>query len=42
MIEPILTYATKKKLEEDLTRLKLMMEAEPATQPDARVRPTRQ
>ncbi len=42
MIEPVLTYATKKKLEEDLTRLKLMMEAEPATQPDARVRPTGQ
>jgi uncharacterized protein YndB with AHSA1/START domain len=38
MIEPILTYATKKKLEEDLTRLKLMMEAEP----DARGRPTGQ
>jgi uncharacterized protein YndB with AHSA1/START domain len=42
MTEPILTYATKKKLEEDLTRLKLMMEAEPATQPDQRGRPTGQ
>jgi uncharacterized protein YndB with AHSA1/START domain len=40
MIEPILTYATKKKVEEDLTRLKLMIEAEPATQPDAPGRPT--
>lgn len=42
MIEPILTYATKKKLEEDLTRLKLMIEAEPATQPEAPGRPTGQ
>lgn len=42
MIEPILTYATKKKVEEDLTRLKLMIEAEPATQPDAAGRPTGQ
>ena len=31
IIEPILTYATQKKMQEDLTRLKLMMEAEPAT-----------
>jgi uncharacterized protein YndB with AHSA1/START domain len=38
MIEPILTYATKRKLEEDLTRLKLMMEAEPATPSDHRGR----
>jgi uncharacterized protein YndB with AHSA1/START domain len=38
MIEPILTYATKRKLEEDLTRLKLMMEAEPATPSDNRGR----
>jgi len=38
MIEPILTYATKRKLEEDLTRLKLMMEAEPATPSVNRVR----
>ena len=30
LIEPILTYATQKKMQEDLTRLKLMMEAEPA------------
>jgi uncharacterized protein YndB with AHSA1/START domain len=30
IIEPILTYATQKKMREDLTRLKLMMEAEPA------------
>jgi uncharacterized protein YndB with AHSA1/START domain len=30
IIEPILTYATQKKMQEDLTRLKLMMEAEPA------------
>jgi uncharacterized protein YndB with AHSA1/START domain len=42
MIEPILTYATRKKLEEDLTRLKLMMEAEPATPSDTRGRPTGQ
>ena len=28
MIEPILTYATRKKLEDDLARLKLRMEAE--------------
>jgi uncharacterized protein YndB with AHSA1/START domain len=40
MIEPILTYATRKKLEEDLTRLKLMMEAEPATPSDNRGRTT--
>jgi len=40
MIEPILTYATKKKLEDDLTRLKLMMEAEPATPSDNRGRTT--
>ena len=39
MLEPIFTYATQKKLEEDLTRLKLMMEAESATQPDPRGRP---
>ena len=31
IVEPILTYATQKKMQEDLTRLKLMMEAEPAT-----------
>jgi uncharacterized protein YndB with AHSA1/START domain len=31
IIEPILTYAAQKKMQEDLTRLKLMMEAEPAT-----------
>src|ERR1700747_108035 len=42
MIEPILTYATKRKLEEDLTRLKLMMEAEPATPSDNRGRTTRE
>jgi len=30
IIEPILTYATQKKMQEDLTRLKLMLEAEPA------------
>lgn len=42
MIEPILTYATKKKVEEDLTRLKLMIEAEPATQSDTLGRPTGQ
>ncbi len=42
MIEPILTYAMRKKVEEDLTRLKLMMEAEPAARPDARARPTGQ
>ncbi len=40
MIEPILTYATRKKLEEDLTRLKLMTEAEPATRADNRGRTT--
>jgi uncharacterized protein YndB with AHSA1/START domain len=40
MIEPILTYATRKKLEEDLTRLKLMMEAEPTTPSDNRGRTT--
>ena len=28
MLEPILTYATQKKLEEDLTRLKFMVEAD--------------
>ncbi|SRR6266436_2682992 len=39
MIEPIFTYATRKKLEEDLTRLKLMMEAEPATPSNLRGRP---
>jgi uncharacterized protein YndB with AHSA1/START domain len=42
MIEPILTYATKRKLEEDLTRLKLMMEAEPAAPSDNRGRTTRE
>jgi uncharacterized protein YndB with AHSA1/START domain len=42
MIEPILTYTTKKKLEEDLTRLKLMIEAEPATQADQRGRSSEQ
>src|SRR6266851_4817916 len=38
IIEPILTYATQKKMQEDLTRLKLMMEAEPATATQAVVR----
>jgi len=38
IIEPILTYATQKKMQEDLTRLKLMMEAEPATATPAVVR----
>ena len=28
MIEPILTYVTRRKLQEDLTRLKLMIEAD--------------
>jgi len=42
IIEPILTYATKRKLQEDLTRLKLMMEAEPATPADNRGRTTRE
>jgi uncharacterized protein YndB with AHSA1/START domain len=35
-IEPILTYAMRKKLEDDLTQLKLMIEAEPATPPEVR------
>jgi uncharacterized protein YndB with AHSA1/START domain len=39
MIEPILTYAMRKKLEDDLTQLKLMIEAEPATLPEVRGRP---
>ena len=38
IIEPILTYATQKKMQEDLTRLKLMMEAEPATATQSVVR----
>jgi len=36
IIEPILTYATRRKIGEDLIRLKLIMEAEPATQSDLR------
>jgi uncharacterized protein YndB with AHSA1/START domain len=36
MMEPILTYATRKKIEQDLTRLKLSMEAEPATRSEIR------
>jgi len=39
--EPAFTYATRRKLHEDLLRLKLMMEAEPAVQPDVRSRPTK-
>jgi uncharacterized protein YndB with AHSA1/START domain len=38
IIEPILTYATQKKMQEDLTRLKLMMEAEPAAATQSVVR----
>jgi uncharacterized protein YndB with AHSA1/START domain len=38
IVEPILTYATQKKMQEDLTRLKLMMEAEPATATQSVVR----
>jgi uncharacterized protein YndB with AHSA1/START domain len=38
IIEPILTYATQKKMREDLTRLKLMMEAEPAVAMQVAVR----
>jgi uncharacterized protein YndB with AHSA1/START domain len=42
IVEPILTYATRIKVQEDLTRLKLMMEAEPpaATQSVVRGRST--
>jgi uncharacterized protein YndB with AHSA1/START domain len=38
IIEPFLTYATQKKVQEDLTRLKLMMEAEPPTATQSVVR----
>jgi len=34
IFEPILTYATRRKLQEDLARLKLMIEAEPRSQSD--------
>src|SRR6266446_866329 len=34
IFEPILTYATRRKLQEDLGRLKLMIEAEPRSQSD--------
>jgi uncharacterized protein YndB with AHSA1/START domain len=39
IFEPILTYATQKKMQEDLERLKIMVEAEPASQPGVRGRP---
>jgi len=38
IVEPILTYATRIKVPEDLTRLKLMMEAEPPTATQSVVR----
>jgi len=36
--EPILTFATRRKLQEDLARLKLMIEAEPRSQSDIQKR----
>jgi uncharacterized protein YndB with AHSA1/START domain len=38
IVEPILTYATRRKVQEDLTRLKLMMEAEAPTATQTLVR----
>jgi uncharacterized protein YndB with AHSA1/START domain len=38
IFEPILTYATRRKLQEDLARLKLMIEAEPRSQSDIQKR----
>jgi hypothetical protein len=38
IFEPILTYATRRKLQEDLERLKLMVEAEPRSQSDIQKR----
>jgi len=35
IFEPILTYATRRKLQEDLARLKVMIEAEPGSRSDA-------
>ena len=36
IFEPILTYATRRKLRDDLTRLKILVEAEAATSPEVR------
>jgi hypothetical protein len=38
IFEPILTYATRRKLQEDLARLKLLIEAEPRSQSDIQKR----
>jgi len=38
IFEPILTYATRRKLQEDLARLKLMIEGEPRSQSDIQKR----